>query len=283
MKRKVRQIVLEPKILRDMQMIQLEMLIEFDRICRKYNITYSLDGGTLLGAIRHKGFIPWDPDIDVIMLHSDYQKFAKYCVNELDTNRFFLQDLDSDPHYRWGYARLRRKGTEFIRAGHEHMKYKTGIFMDIMIVDNIPDSILGRYFYLFVGFCIRKSLWSEAGKFLHENWLMRKWYSFLSLIPRNIFVNLYKLISNHYNKQNTYLIKRMLAPYPKSCKFGTKRKYYDELIEIEFEGYNFKAFKEYDEYLRFVYGDYMELPPQEERIPHIPCSKLTLVEPNLKG
>lgn len=274
--RKVKEIVLEPQVLRKMQMIQLEMLIEFDRICRKNNITYSLDGGTLLGAIRHKGFIPWDPDIDVIMLHEDYNKFVKCSSTELDEERFFLQDMDSDPYYRWGYARLRRKGTEFVRAGHEHMKYKTGIFMDIMIVDNVPDSKFERWIYLFCAFCIRKILWSEAGKVVHGNWIFRKWYSLLSLIPRNVLLSLYDNIATYYNKKNTKLIRRMLAPYPKSCRFGTKRIYYDNLIEVEFEGYNFKAFREFDEYLTYVYGEYMELPPEDKQVPHIPCSKLQL-------
>ena len=88
--------------LRQLQKIELEMLVELDRICRKYQIAYSLDGGTLLGAVRHKGFIPWDDDADVIMLRKEYMKFRKACIKELDRTRFFLQDYQSDPQYRWG-------------------------------------------------------------------------------------------------------------------------------------------------------------------------------------
>lgn len=267
-----------PETLREIQMTQLEMLIEFDRICRKYDIVYSLDGGTLLGSARHKGFIPWDPDVDVIMLRKDYEKFASYCINELDSDRFFLQDTDTDPHYRWGYARLRRKGTEFIRAGHEHMKYRTGIFIDLMIVDNMPNSKIERRLYLAFAYCVRKALWSEAGKVVHKNRLFRIWYSVLSKIPRDFILFLYDKVSSYYNKKETFLIRRMLAEYPKRCRFGTKRSYYDNLIEVEFEGHFFKAFLEYDEYLRYVYGDYMQLPPKNERIPHIPCSKLILLD-----
>ena len=123
--------------LKKLQRIELEMLIELDRICRKHQVSYSLDGGTLLGAVRHKGFIPWDDDIDVIMLRPEYEKFRSACERELDQTRFFLQDYKSDPHYRWGYEKLRRLGTEHIRLGQESLKQRTGVFLDIFVADQI--------------------------------------------------------------------------------------------------------------------------------------------------
>ena len=149
--------------LKMIQKIDLEMLVEVDRICRKYRIRYSLDGGTLLGAVRHKGFIPWDDDVDVIMLRKEYRKFQKACRKELDQSRFFLQDYQTDPEYRWGYAKIRRKNTEYIRLGQEYLKQKGGVCIDIFVVDNVPDQKVVRKIHYFLCFCIRKIMYAPLG------------------------------------------------------------------------------------------------------------------------
>lgn len=106
--------------LRKLQLIELELLVEFDRICRKYDIQYTLTGGTLLGAVRHGGFIPWDDDADVAMLREEYERFKKACQIELDS-KFYFQDMRNTQGYRWGYGKLRKKGTLFLRENQEHM------------------------------------------------------------------------------------------------------------------------------------------------------------------
>ena len=102
----------------------LEMLIEFDRICRKYNIPYIIESGTLLGAVRNKGFIEWDDDADIKMLRKDYNKFCEVCEKDLDKNRFFLQNYNTDKNYRWGYAKLLRNNTVFTREKQEMLEMK---------------------------------------------------------------------------------------------------------------------------------------------------------------
>lgn len=265
--------------LRQLQMIELEMLIEMDRICRKYGIKYSLDGGTLLGAVRHKGFIPWDDDIDVIMLREEYVKFRKACRKDLDTRRFFFQDYRTDPNYRWGYAKFRRKNTEFIRLGQEHLKQNSGVFIDIFVVDNVPDGYLLRRLHHFLCFLIRKTLYSEVGKANETNPLIRTVYQGMSKIPRNWVFHVRNCLAAWTNLKRTELISHYTLEYTKRCPYGLPRECFDEMIDLEFEGRKFPCFKKYDLYLSSYYGDYMKLPPKEKQMPHLTVSKLTLVEP----
>ena len=126
-------IILSQKDLRTLQLNELDLILEVHRICKKNGIRFSLDGGTLLGAARNQGFIPWDDDADVIFLREEYEKFFDVCKTDLNADRFFLQDYRTDPEYRWGYAKLRLKGTEFVRLGQEKMKYTTGVCIDIFV------------------------------------------------------------------------------------------------------------------------------------------------------
>lgn len=159
--------------LRQLQLIDLEMMIEVDRICRKNGIKYSLSGGTLLGAIRHKGFIPWDDDADIMFTHEEYEKFYRACKSDLDTARFFLQDFRTDSGYRWGYGKLRRRNTEYIKRGQEHLEQKTGVCIDLFEYQYLPDNLLARKIYQAKMFCLRKVMYSSLGKFAEKNFALR--------------------------------------------------------------------------------------------------------------
>ena len=135
-------IQLSAQEIRQLQMIQLEMLIEDDRICRKFDIQYNIIAGTLLGTVRHGGYIPWDDDADVALLRPEYEKFRKACKTDLDTSRFYFQDHRNTKGYRWGYGKLRRKGTLFHREYQEHLPYRQGVFIDIFPLDGVPDNYL---------------------------------------------------------------------------------------------------------------------------------------------
>lgn len=274
-----KKIELSDKDLRKLQLNLLEMLIEIDRICRKYHIKYSLDGGTLLGAVRHGGFIPWDDDVDVIMKREEYQKFYKVCKKDLDKDRFFLQEYRTDPYYRWGYEKLRRKDTEFVRLGQEHLKNKTGLFVDIFVADNVPDNYLLRRLHLFACFVIRKLLYSELGMRNENSLFMRRWYRLLyRVFPRNTIFKWRNMIAKKCNKRKTELVRHMTHSYALS-RYGMPGSCFDEMQDMEFEGYTFRAFKDYNKYLTALYGDYMTLPPKEKQKTHLDASRIKMFEP----
>lgn len=264
--------------LKQLQRVELEMLVELDRICRKYHIQYSLDGGTLLGAVRHKGFIPWDDDIDVIMLRTEYLKFRKACKHDLDCERFFLQDYRSDPGYRWGYAKLRRNHTELMREGQERLGQHSGIFIDIFVADNVPDQFFSRRVHHLLCFLIRKTLYSEVGKYNEGNFFLRFVYCMLSRIPRDRVFRVRNWLAARTNQKRTELISHYTLEYPRSCRYGLPRKCFDEIVEMDFEGRSFYGFKDYHSYLSMHYGEYMKLPPKEKQIPHLAISRLKFSE-----
>ena len=179
------------EMLRQIQMVQLEMLEEVDRICKKCNIHYNIIAGTLLGAVRHGGYIPWDDDADVAMLREEYEKFRKACKTELDTSRFEFQDDRRTRGYRWGYGKLRRKGTLFLREFQENMPYFQGIFIDVFPLDSVPDNYFLRSINNFECFCVRKILWSKVGKIADKSAVKRMVYSVLDKIPEKDVLKYY--------------------------------------------------------------------------------------------
>ncbi len=263
--------VLSEEELKKLQLVELELLVEVDRICRKHGILYSIDGGTLLGAIRHGGFIPWDDDADIIMVRSEYEKFKSVCKQELDDSRFYFQDLDSTPGYRWGYGKLRRKDSSFIRLNQEHMPYEQGIFMDIFICDNVPENYQLRKLCNFVSFLYRKVFWSAVGKET-EKGARKILFRVLYLIPEKALKKNYQRYIKHRNKRNSKWVKCLTFP---ACNktYGYKREWYEDTVDITFENVVLKGSRKYEEYLEFLYGDYMTLPPIEERKVH-PVSKI---------
>lgn len=262
--------------LRQIQMIQLEMLIEVDRICQKCGIKYNIIAGTLLGAIRHKGYIPWDDDADVALLRPEYEKFRQAVKTELDTSRFYFQDHRRTRGYRWGYGKLRRKNTLFLREYQEHMPYKQGIFIDIFPLDGVPDNYLLRSVKNFECFCVRKLLWSKVGQVAERNVWKRQWYKLFARIPENKVWDYYNKMVAMAGRKRTRMVRILTFPTPNS-EYGYYRSWYENSMEMMFEGKMFQGIKDYDSYLSFKFGDYMKLPPPEERKTH-PVSMLKLLE-----
>ncbi len=244
--------------------IQLNMLMEVRRICNKYHIKYSLIGGTLLGAIRHQGYIPWDDDADVGMLRKDYEKFRKITKIELDSKKYYFQDDRNTKEYRWGYGKLRCKNTLFCRENQEHLNFGQEVFIDIFPLDYVPDNMMLRIVHMFRCFCIRKSLWSPVGAVSEKKWLKRSIYKILSRIPKEIIFNHYYKLIKTRKKSNTVRINL----FPTHRPYGFPKFFFEELKEVYFEGEKFLGTAHYDEYLRIKYGNYMKIPSKEQQFVH---------------
>lgn len=271
--------VLSPADFAKMQEHERVMLQELDRVCRKNGIKYTIFGGTLLGAVRHKGFIPWDDDADVCMLREEYEKFRR-ASGQLNPDICFFQDHQNDPEYRWGYGKLRRSGTVYIRAGQEHIKCKTGVFLDIFPLDDVPQTTIGQMLQDFHCFCLRKILWSEVGK-VNETGFMKFWYSMLSRIPADwVFKQLERYAKKSRNDSPNLVrtlcytsIGKLYRKHPIKERYGMPKSWFLNLSDYNFDGLKLKGISDYDACLSFEYGDYMTPPPVDKREQHAPVSE----------
>ncbi len=260
--------------LRQLQMTELELLEEVDRICKKCNIHYNIIAGTLLGAVRHGGFIPWDDDADVALLRPEYEKFRKACETELDTSRFYFQDHRNTPGYRWGYGKLRRKDTLFLREHQEHMPYDQGVFIDVFPLDYVPDNYGLRRLHNFKCFIYRKFFWSEVGRVADQSAFLRGAYKLMSKVPERTLKKSFDRFVEHTDRKKTGWVRILTFPTPNKA-YGYRARWYQHSADIEFEGVKFPGIKDYDAYLAFKFGNYMELPPEEQRKVH-PVSDIRL-------
>lgn len=282
--------VMPTEDLRKMQLIELELLLQVDQICRENHIKYSLAAGTLLGAVRHKGFIPWDDDLDVFMKREEFEKFEKICASQMDSSRYFLQTWKSDPGYRWGYAKIRRIGTEYLRAGQEAIKCVSGVSIDIFILDNMPDNHLISGIYQIMRRVCIKTLWSVVGVTEDKNPVKRFLYRGIRHIPKSVPLGIMEWMAEKSNKRKSSQIYCMSFYRP--LPFNAKKKWYEQgfqtswfenVIEVEFEGFLFFAGKNYMKYLEHTYVNMWKYPPKEERWIHPPKRYSFDVEIDLRG
>lgn len=257
-----------------LQKVETELLQEVDRICRKCNIHYNMVGGTMLGAIRHGGYIPWDDDADLGFLRTEYEKFRKACQTELDTEKYYFQEIRDTEGYRWGYAKLRKKNTKFVRLGQEFMPYEQGIFIDLFPLDNVPDNRMLRKIHFFSCFLLRKFLWSEVGCRTEKKEMIRWLYGIMRLMPRKALIVWYELLIKINARHKTEMVRILTFPTPKNT-YGFYRKWFLSQGRYRFGTITLTGAKDYEGYLKHKFGNYMELPPESERKVH-PISELKL-------
>ena len=249
----------EGTVLRKVQLRILEIMVEIDKICRKHDIKYWLDGGTLLGAVRHGGFIPWDDDLDICMMQDDYKKFIEIAPKELP-KQLFLQLPQTDPSYKFNLCKVRDKNSLFISKHDDFTKeYAKGIYVDIFEVVPYPKlskKTLKPLMYWMAKtsfFCKTKhdvTLKNIAASITFPilNVILQAVWSIYNLKPKTKIGK-----SQFYNTYGVYYEPDDIFP----------------ITDIDFEGRLFMAPSNPDGLLSSIFGDYMSIPPKEKRLCHI--------------
>lgn len=246
---------------------QLEMLRIFHNLCEQLGLKYTLSSGTLLGAVRHKGFIPWDDDIDVSMPREDYEILIKE-ANGLLPDGFFLQHYTTEKEHPWLFAKLRNSNTTWIEKGVEGININHGLGMDIFPIDRISaeklDKVTKKSNHMYSLIHIKNAKDGKSFKKWYKRIVYDAMKCFRWLISTNKIIKNFDefLKKNGYGELTTADILRRNKTMPYS--------FFDEYERIKFEGEYFWAIKNRLQYLEIVYGkDYMQLPPEEKRVIHI--------------
>lgn len=266
--------------IREIQLVQLDILKEFDRICKKHDIHYQLFAGTLLGCVRHKGFIPWDDDIDICMLRADYDKFRYVSKKEL-ASEYYLQTYDTDPDYYKQSSRIRKNETTYLQDIYMYLDIHHGIPISIMPFDVVkPYSFKGKvhriiYHTMFWTFNrlnhyrIKNNCKLDNSQI--KSAIKHMVYFISNLIPKKLTDILHTSVATFWNdsKERTYVTHLTNGATEKRyfAYMQTRDKFLDTVMG-EFEGHQFPIPRNYDEVLTNLFGDYMELPPEDQRQPH---------------
>jgi len=253
--------------LRKFQLTLLEILDEFTRLCQKHKLTYFLVGGSALGAVRHQGFIPWDDDIDEGMPREDYEKFINIAIDELD-DKYFLDCYKTNKYMHLGFMKIKQNNTSAITSYSKVRRDHDGFSIDIFPIDyNQNKDSIGVSMIAHLSRAIL-----EVIKVRNHNLSFKEMQHPLICLPFFLLTNyrIQKIVNYLYQKDNKkehvncaiysniYHYKKDIYPY--DIVFPAK--------EIIFEGKKHYVFHDVDKYLTGLYGDYMKIPKEEDRVSH---------------
>ena len=258
---------MEEMTLEEIKKTEIEILDVIAKFCDERKIKYWIDCGTLLGAIRHKGFIPWDDDIDLGMLRPDYDRFMKE-FNGYDS-RYEFHCFENDSNWIRAFGRVVDTNTMMKYTDMDYIVH--GICVDIFFYDNAPDDdkivkkmFRKRDFLYRLHFMRLNSVFSPAAGNIFRKIFACASRLILKLIPfpRNYFLK--KIVENSrlYVSEDTKRVGQFSGYMPMVCDKDAL----DSFIDVEFEGKKYKAPVGYDKWLRAFFGDYMQLPPVEQRV-----------------
>lgn len=249
---------------KDLQQKTLEILKAFIDVCEQLDLKYYLVEGTLLGAVRHKGFIPWDDDIDVGMLREDYELFLKKAPSLLPKH-MFLQTFESDPGYPQTFAKIRNSNTTFFEPTLVHKKTNHGLFLDIFPIDGCNVNFKNS-----LKFKVTEILCNLRTSYL----ISKKYLSLAVRVMRPLSMLFYPTVNGALKAKQCLYTATPNEEYVTNYHslWGDKeimpKSWYGDGLLLEFEGIKVNCPTEYDKWLTQVYGDYMQLPPEEKRVTH---------------
>lgn len=265
--------------IKTLQEKSFEILLHFKAFCDKYNLTFTLAGGSLIGTMRHKGFIPWDDDIDVFMLRKDYEKFKILWEKYGDKENYTYCRTNKNENYHNGSASLRDNNTTFINKHSVDEDICHGLGIDIIPLDGHPNSKLKRAYqltnaYIYNLFNVQR-LPDNKGGFARVGAKI-----IYSLVPsKKIRYKIWKKAEKNmtkYDYDKTRYVTELIGSFKGMMIRHPLERFSTSVYKI-FEGHKMPIMKGHEEYLEIIFGDYMELPPLDKR-----KAKHNIVYANLK-
>jgi lipopolysaccharide cholinephosphotransferase len=257
--------------LRRLKLIELDILTDVDRVCKENNIEYTLAWGTLIGAVRHNGFIPWDDDIDIMMKRGDYEKFMEIADAKLKPD-LFLVNYKKYKGYALPFAKVMAKNTVMLEQSITNADVPSGVFIDIFPVDNtLADGDMNVRQYdtaqKIKGLLFRKCNYCFDKKGI-KNLIWNIQRAFLVIVPKNKIINWYEKNATKFNscEDTKFLMSMGGNSGAKKSTFPVET--FKKVIPWSFEDRKFDIVEGYDDCLKISYGNYMSLPPKEQQVAH---------------
>lgn len=266
--------------LKEIQALQLSLVIEIDKVCRRHGIKYYLISGSCLGAVRHGGFIPWDDDIDIAMMRPDYERFISIFPEEFDTEKYKLVNENVEEEFTASLSRIIFKGTRLVQPTIAHLKVDHGMFLDVFPLDNVPDDDTERQRQHQelekINNTIYKKVWPKStGRYAGIKNLVKTMRSLamLAVSLKSLKDKRHEVITR-FDSMPTECVCSMASKYG-YARHIMPREIYGEPAYLEFEGVSLPFPQQYKEHLRRLFGpNYMKLPPEDKRETPTPVEKL---------